>query len=264
MTRLTAIEWDNGGTASPGGAVRYLFERTCYLRTDAGALVLITQETDGVLPNGICVRMAAEVHFTERLNIGDRAATRGGVLRFAGTGLEIDLRGARLRRPARRRREIDPAALAQSCRCAETELRRSPAAAEVISVVGRAQNQDLAGRLDRLLGRGPGLTPVGDDYLVGWLAGYWQIHGAAPDGWHDLNLADTTDVSGALLEGATRGVFPARLMRLADDLFAPNADIGRAVDDLASFGHTSGIGMGFGLIAGLRAAPAAHPTDSAA
>lgn len=117
-----------------------------------------------------------------------------------------------------------------------------------------------------LLGRGSGLTPVGDDVLCGWLA--TQIaHGedAEPirSSIADLAPARTTTLSATLLACAGRGeVIPEfrQLLRVlaghdADDL---DARLQAELTTLAGVGHTSGIGL---LLGALLAFAPSHLTE---
>lgn len=93
--------------------------------------------------------------------------------------------------------------------------------------------------LDRLLGRGPGLTPLGDDVLAGWLTACAAL--GRPD--HDLAAAvrrrrgATTLLSATLLDCAARG---EALPQLADWLAGPTA---ATVGALLAVGATSGAGL---------------------
>lgn len=93
--------------------------------------------------------------------------------------------------------------------------------------------------VDRLLGRGPGLTPLGDDILAGWFA---ARHAAGrPD--HVLasalrrRLPVTTLLSATLLDCALRGEV---LPQLGDWLARPTRE---TVEALMAVGATSGAGM---------------------
>lgn len=96
-----------------------------------------------------------------------------------------------------------------------------------------------AAHLDRLLGRGPGLTPLGDDVLAGWLTA------CAALGRPDEQLADavrrrpgaTTLLSATLLDCAARG---EALPQLADWLADPTDS---TADALLAVGATSGAGL---------------------
>ncbi len=93
--------------------------------------------------------------------------------------------------------------------------------------------------VNRLLGRGPGLTPLGDDVLAGWFA---TRHAAGrPD--HLLTaavrrrLAVTTLLSATLLDCSLRGEV---LPQLGDWLARPTPETREA---LMAVGATSGAGM---------------------
>jgi hypothetical protein len=100
--------------------------------------------------------------------------------------------------------------------------------------------------LDRLVGRGPGLTPLGDDVLAGWFTARAAL--GRPD--DDLaaavrrRLDATTLLSATLLDCAIRG---EALPQLADWLATPTAS---AAGALLAVGATSGAG----LLAGARLA----------
>jgi hypothetical protein len=102
-----------------------------------------------------------------------------------------------------------------------------------------------------LIGRGPGLTPLGDDILVGYLAG----RALAGDDvsrcarWLSRSDGRTTALSLTLLRLAARGELPEAAHQLLE-----NGD----PSPLLHFGATSGKGMAIGLGLALAAA-ADHP-----
>ena len=93
--------------------------------------------------------------------------------------------------------------------------------------------------LDRIVGRGPGLTPLGDDVLAGWFTA------RAAAGRPDVDLAEavrrradaTTLLSATLLDCAIRG---EALPQLADWLTDPTDS---TADALLAVGATSGAGL---------------------
>ncbi len=126
-----------------------------------------------------------------------------------------------------------------------------------------------AGAIDRLVGLGEGLTPSGDDFVVGALAA-WSLAGAPPI--PDITRArivastDETTLPGAtVVRQAVRGRYPAYLIRFATEIRIVCAGlaagrvaggvlrrrIAAAVRCAANHGHTSGIdavtGFAFGL-----------------
>lgn len=95
------------------------------------------------------------------------------------------------------------------------------------------------GHVDDLVGRGPGLTPLGDDVLAGWLATRAAV--GRPDATVSeavrRRLGATTLLSATLLDCAIRGeVLPQLGAWLAD----PTAT---RTDDLLAVGATSGAGL---------------------
>ncbi len=91
-----------------------------------------------------------------------------------------------------------------------------------------------------LAGRGPGLTPAGDDLLAGYFAGLVLFHGRFGEAGSLANLAAplTTSLSATLLRHAARGALPEPAHALLE-----NGDPA----PLLHFGHTSGRSLLYGL-----------------
>lgn len=98
------------------------------------------------------------------------------------------------------------------------------------------QNFDV----DALIGAGPGLTPQGDDVLIGFVAGRVLFHDDVMTARRILlaSASKTTALSETLLLHAARGELPEQ----AHDLLATGV-----ADRLLSFGHSSGKAMLLGL-----------------
>lgn len=113
------------------------------------------------------------------------------------------------------------------------------------------------GHLDRLLGRGPGLTPLGDDVLAGWLVTRAAL--GRPDAVLSAavrrRLGVTTLLSATLLECAVQG---EALPQLAAWLAAPDDT---TTADLLAVGATSGAGLLAGARLALASISTDHPTD---
>ncbi len=112
------------------------------------------------------------------------------------------------------------------------------------------------GSVDALLGRGPGLTPLGDDVLAGALVTLRAVGAQhAADALADAVLARasaTTFVSAALLWHAARGECVPELAALFRALDTGlGLDAARAA--VLQLGHTSGAGLLHGVAAALRA-----------
>ncbi len=121
------------------------------------------------------------------------------------------------------------------------------------------------GRLTRplpLIGLGPGLTPSGDDLLVGYLAGLWCSAGGQPERLEFLTALGqkviedsvrTDDISRTYLYHAARGQVSSRLSDLAEAIcggVGPERLNPRAEAAMRS-GHSSGMDAVTGLLLGL-------------
>ena len=106
-----------------------------------------------------------------------------------------------------------------------------------------------------LIGLGPGLTPSGDDVLVGVEAALHAL-GSPSAGFLALAVGDvedrTTELAATLLRHAAAGEFAERLHTLLGALLASNDDgIGAAVDRAVAWGATSGTDCLVGVLVGL-------------
>lgn len=123
-----------------------------------------------------------------------------------------------------------------------------------------------------LVGLGPGLTPAGDDFLVGWLsAEFWNYFSSLPpesdnsrgckaqgtylhsliSGLEAIDLfTATTFVSAMQLKGAMKGNFNACLLNFYSFLKSPFEQFLSAVDDLITLGSTSGTDILTGVVFG--------------
>jgi hypothetical protein len=113
---------------------------------------------------------------------------------------------------------------------------------------------DPAPAVRDLLGRGPGLTPLGDDVLAGALV---TVHAYGHPAAGPLAAAvagasaRTTVVSAALLAHAARGECVAALAGLLGAVGRGGPDLAGAAAAVAAVGHTSGAGLVRGVVAGL-------------
>jgi hypothetical protein len=91
------------------------------------------------------------------------------------------------------------------------------------------------------LGLGPGLTPSGDDVVIGFLLTL-NRYGRCPH--NDLIIkearAHTTTLSANLIECAAHGLADERLIRVVDCIFTGNKD-DRALDKMLGWGESSGL-----------------------
>jgi len=123
----------------------------------------------------------------------------------------------------------------------------------------RGKGAAIAAAVRRLLGRGPGLTPLGDDILCGALAGLALLGPAARSRRAGRRLAElagavdagtagcTTALSAALLRHARCGEVALAAVPLLQAL-AGRGDLETALPALLAVGHTSGTGLAQGIV----------------
>ncbi|WRS28864.1 DUF2877 domain-containing protein [Oscillospiraceae bacterium MB08-C2-2] len=125
---------------------------------------------------------------------------------------------------------------------------------------GVKQGQEkFAAALKSLVGLGTGLTPSGDDFLVGMLFVFWSL-GAPGKAWlgqmtsaFEGELGRTNTVSAAFLRCALAGEFGEKLHRLHHCVDSGH-QLGFGVEAVAQTGHSSGIDTLSGIVCAARIA----------
>jgi hypothetical protein len=118
--------------------------------------------------------------------------------------------------------------------------------------------------VEKLIGLGPGLTPAGDDYLVGFLAGLWSSMGKNAKNTQFLNhigktidqlSSRTNDISKAYLQHAVNGQVSSKLTALAKAISFGKCDhlLFEAAKASMRVGHISGLMATKGLLQGISA-----------
>jgi hypothetical protein len=164
------------------------------------------------------------------------AYLEGGILRWDGralvTGRLVDVRAPRI--DAARVPKASPAVAMGSPR------------SRAVGLVAFAPGVDATSVAD-LVGRGEGLTPLGDDVVCGWLAGHRAAGVPTPhvDAAVRRLLPRTTTLSASLLECAVAGEVADPVAAYLRSLGTPRRDAARAA--LEAFGHSSGLGLAHGL-----------------
>ena len=231
------------------GTVLAVFPGAIYI---AGArpesdLLVVHDASHGHTPTSLLVERSSLTN----VEPGEAVHGRAGYLR-AGE-LIVDARHAAVwtPRPASATTRSS-AELTQSCR----KLRDSvPATAidrlgqmnQLLSVIGDPRGAGIESALTRIIGSGPGLTPSGDDALVGMLGvlhrvcepsaaavHLGQLRGSIPD-----LLRRTTPISAHYLRLALRGAFGEHLTVLLDAI-ADGSDPDAAIERVIAVGATSG------------------------
>lgn len=122
--------------------------------------------------------------------------------------------------------------------------------------------EQLEQQVPRLIGYGKGLTPDGDDYLLGYLAALWPWHLPPDVEAHrnrlqqsiEQNLPRTTDISQHYLRRAVQGHFSQPVCDLLRQLstHTPLKTFIACTENVMQFGATSGADCLAGLLHGLR------------
>lgn len=227
-------------------------ERAAWARFD-DEVVVVTPAGGGRMPNGI---EWPDASFSAIATAGDPCLAGGGGVTLGGWYL----RAVRWWVPRPVLPRVDPAALRERAAAAagrfgpvdDCGLGESLAATDPQAVLA-------AGR--RLIGSGPGLTPLGDDILAGALASTLLLGEAAGRGDLAALVAEvapaldtlardhTTALAATLVRHAGRGEVDDASAALLRSLCGQD-DPGAALDHLLAVGHSSGRGLATGILAG--------------
>lgn len=269
------------------GRVQSVFDSAANLRlADEDRLVTLLISDHYDLPQGI--RIWTEARPLQTLTPGQHAAARGGILRFDETPLSVDLRGASIWRCRIPELDLDMESIASQRACAitwdllnreqrdkNTEIMAddllqtnagSPLSRRISrpfrELVSSAKQFDTRGAIRAaadMIGLGPGVTPSGDDILIGFLAGLWSTAGKNGHqlafirsfGTELIQLAKgTSEISRTYLLHATQGQFSSSLTHLAESV-ANGGDVEAAAQTAMRVGHSSGMDSVTGLLIGM-------------
>jgi hypothetical protein len=253
------------------GVVHGVFARACYIDCGGSLLTLAGADVaDG--PTTLILGAGAPTDLRSAFNPGDALRCRGG--RVEGRSVVLELARARTWRAPRpkcllnRRDTSARIALARSRLVEERQARSSvldrsgdAAIAGVERACRRLDVADALARIERFVGWGEGLTPAGDDYLVGLCAALGAlVQGDAARrtflarmrGFIEARCVRTTPISAHGLALAARGHFNADLLRALNALRAErDAHVARdALDALMAVGATSGADALTGILSG--------------
>lgn len=286
------------GDAVPDGdfdaSVHSVFKSALNLRLNGeNELITLIVSGEGDLPQGMRVELHEDFSF-EKIEVGESAVCRDGILHFKNSSLTVQLSGARRWKcdlPALEFDITDPAvsaawrfvwgALNNRQRLKESEIVAEDlfgfdvsARAGLSRRVGEAMRDLLNATrqleltansaLNSLIGLGPGLTPTGDDLLVGYMAGLWcTIRGRSERVQFITSLGETisrlsqntNDISRTYLTHAVRGQVSSRLANLAEAISrgANPEQLLEIAEAAMKIGHTSGMETVTGLLVGLTA-----------
>lgn len=268
-------------------AVRSAFDSAVNLRlADEDRLITVLISDHYELPQGIRV-LTNDIPLPS-LTMGLRAASRGGILRFDSSPLSIDLRDAPVWKCRVRGFNLDmrsPAAqkawltawdlLDREQRLKNADVVASdlfqPGAGSLLSqrmgkpvtqLVTATKQSDIRGAMqavNEMIGLGAGVTPSGDDILIGFLAGLWSVTAENPRRLAFIrSLGDalvqaagqTGEISRTYIYHAAQGQFSSALSNLVEGIGTGNG-VKRAAQEAMRVGHSSGMDSATGLLIGL-------------
>lgn len=289
------------------GTVHSVFRQACNIRLEPHGLLTLLPSEKANVPQGIRLNTSTRPVFSDLPRVGQPVACRGGILRASGLDFSVDLRLARpwhidlqdmhldLRQHAQshswaiawselkvaRRRSglsgvlgmVSPSNMElDALPAADILLQRSthtiPA---LLHATKDFQLEDAKACIRPLIGLGPGLTPSGDDFLVGYMAGLWATASdtlsrmqflAAFGAEISAAAQHTNEISCAYLRSAAIGHVSEPIAKLAQQLKRANdmRSVRVATQAALQVGHTSGTDGVLGLLLGCRAwqSPAPH------
>jgi hypothetical protein len=295
---------DSVGACVPPHAraqVHSVFLRACNIETDSGELVTLFAPGSGNLPHGIrCALPFAPLY--ARLCQGQAATLEGAALRIPAVDFVMDfsraavwngtlsaspgLRGAGAQGALRELCEtlrarapdqgVAPALFSSGSPHSTLERALVARMAQTLPILARATDTSDAGAvvstLSALVGLGAGLTPAGDDFIVGYLAALWSRSYrepgiaallralAVPVGQLSLH---TNAISRQMLLDALQGHFSERLTEVVGCVCG-GGDVAGATMRALEVGHSSGADVLCGLLFGYSPALTARPIHASA
>jgi len=253
------------------GVAHSVFDRACNVACGDSLLTLSATRSDG--PTMLVIGAATEPEFRRIFDRGDAIRCRGGVIELRGA--TVDLRRATVwRAPARRRslgvRDLNARLLVARARLAQVQdaqpsvIGTTTLTTELERACRTLDGADLVRCAGRLIGWGEGLTPAGDDYLVGLRAALGALAQGDARRIAFLRACDallasapsrTTPISAHYLRLAAVGDFNADLLAAVDALLCEHDidEASRAIDAALAVGATSGADALAGIVSGFAA-----------
>ncbi|WP_217587216.1 DUF2877 domain-containing protein [Lentibacillus saliphilus] len=130
---------------------------------------------------------------------------------------------------------------------------------DLMAAIFSTDHKQIEQTLRYFLGRGRGLTPSGDDHVVGLLAIH-AVTGALSSTFVDVvaklveNETITTDVGTEYLIYALKGEFSSAVVNIGQDLALEHPEhLEDHIKNLLPMGHSSGVDTAFGMLIGMLA-----------
>jgi Protein of unknown function (DUF2877) len=279
------------------GVIHSVFHHACNVSLEDDALITFVSSDKGNPAQGIRLMTPSTFTFLNQLGVGQPVACRGGILRISGSELSVDLRTASLWHIDLKGLQIDlhQPDTAQAWAAAWLELLKHRSGSGIFAMIagipattqypGIAPIETLAERavetisvlIDAthhlevdaviaafrpLIGLGPGLTPSGDDFIVGYLTGLWSTAGndssrlrfiSSLGAWLSQASTGTNAISRTYMKSAVNGNVSEPIATLAQRVGQGKgmASVRQATRIALQVGHTSGADGVLGLLLGL-------------
>lgn len=237
------------------GVVHSVFAAAANIVFPGAGVLSLNAHTAPRLPNGLELSVAAGAFPFSALRPGIQALLGAERLHIEAVNCSLDLSFCErwdpyIQRPA----DLDEALLARNT----LRLAGLASAREATLDLAAIPLEEPDAMVRYLCGRGPGLTPAGDDLLAGWLAGGWLLR--AGDGrFQDtcrlvVEVAErqTHLLSRAWLGYAAQGAFALPIVELLAALCVEDHErLERAAAAVLTLGATSGHDLVQGVLLGL-------------
>jgi hypothetical protein len=253
-------EWLKG-TGHP--RILHVFEEVCNLINEQKKVLSIVTPNIGNGPFNLV--LADDILFLEYIDSDSQVAVSGDQL-IVGD-LKVSISNAKLWEPAPDWKRLHPQKATMFLQLATSPVKNYRPAipgsllASFSSALVRGDVISSVNSAKRLAGLGNGLTPAGDDFMIGAMHAAWLIH--PPDIATSLThqIADTaapltTSLSAAWLRSAGRGEAGILWHQLFDALISANeSHIQNSINKILDVGETSGLDALSGFMNVLQ-----HPT----
>jgi hypothetical protein len=262
------------------GQIVAVFERACVLALQDGQMIALLTRSVGNVAHGVRLNCNPRLDRIIQIGLSTRVTRQEVTIGSVTVGLSgARVWSANLRPGMGRKRKTLAAALLARQLLRERNAHRSELLATVLRLprpasalsgwiaatlpqlsraTQRLEHQPALLLLSKLVGLGPGLTPAGDDFIIGWLAGVMLLAGT-PAEIEFLNVVSsglrclsgsTTPISRAHLQDATAGEFSELLSDVCFALAsgAPEAKLAESLSRQLAVGATSGADAAAGLM----------------
>jgi uncharacterized protein DUF2877 len=256
------------------GVVHSVYARACNISCGESLLMLLSPDApEG--PTTLLLRNDSALDLRSCFQVGDAVVQSGA--RLLSNTADACASGATVWKPRALATRVEPSQLAVNLCAARARIAAQlehggsvlhrearPTCARVERACRDCELEQALLEATRLIGWGEGLTPAGDDFLVGLMSGLdaLAVGSDARRGFLSrlgaaiaARTARTTRVAAHYLRLAAQGHFTANVHALRAALLSTNdvASVQRSVDAALRFGATSGADLATGMLSGVSA-----------